>query len=38
MFDLFLSGKISIVETCDGKVIKVTDYIIKVSIIRGNIM
>ena len=33
----FIVEKISIVQTCDGKKLKATDYIIKVAIIRGNI-
>ena len=30
----YCKGKLSVVRTCDGKVIKVMDYIIKVAIIR----
>ena len=37
MYDLLLQGKISIVQTCDGKEIEAMDYIIKVAITRGNI-
>ena len=37
MYDLLLQGKISVVRTCDGKVIKLIDCIIKVAITRGNI-
>ena len=37
MYDLLFQGKISVVRTCDGKEIKVTDCIIKVAITRGNI-
>ena len=37
LYDILLQRKISVVRTCDGKVIKVMDCIIKVAIIRGNI-